>query len=117
MVVLKYLLVILGLGLFGSSGALVVYDIYLSSQLRRLLGRRRDETIGAALPEDSAEPDRPLHPVRWGLAQRLVGAGVLPFLLAFAIPVVPDGFPGVPLTQHWEPPPAPLYPARHLPLP
>src|SRR6266404_5787684 len=40
MLVLKYLLVILGIGLFGSSGALVVYDIYLSSQLRRLLSRR-----------------------------------------------------------------------------
>src|SRR5258708_37765527 len=94
MVVLKYLLVILGLGLFGSSGALVVYDIYLSSQLRRLLGRRRDETIGAALPEDSAEPDRPLHPVRWGLAQRLVAAGGLPVLLAVSLAGGPGGFPG-----------------------
>jgi hypothetical protein len=43
MPVLKYLLVILGIALFGTSGALVVYDIYLSSQLRRLLGRRRNE--------------------------------------------------------------------------
>ena len=42
MLVLKYLLVILSIALFGSSGALVVYDIYLSSQLRRLLGRRRN---------------------------------------------------------------------------
>jgi hypothetical protein len=56
MLVLKYLLVILGIGLFGSSGALVVYDIYLSSQLRRLLGRRRSDASGE-LPEASAEPD------------------------------------------------------------
>src|SRR5258707_15379790 len=114
MVVLKYLLVILGLGLFCSSGALVVYDIYLSSQLRRLLGRRRDETIGAALPEDSAEPDRPLHPVRWGLAQRLVAAGVLPLLLAFSIAVVPDGFAGVRVSQIWGARPGTLYPGVHL---
>src|SRR5258706_57271 len=117
MVVLKYLLVILGLGLFGSSGALVVYDIYLSSQLRRLLGRRRDETIGAALPEDSAEPDRPLHPVRWGLAQRLVAAGVLPLLLAFSIAVVPDGFAGVRVSQIWGARPGTLYPGVHLIIP
>ncbi len=40
MSLLKYLLVSLGIVLFGSSGALVAYDIYLSSQLRRLLGRQ-----------------------------------------------------------------------------
>ena len=61
MLALKYLLVILGIGLFGSSGALVVYDIYLSSQLRRLLGRRRSDASGELLPEASAEPDRPLR--------------------------------------------------------
>src|ERR1700732_4419040 len=92
MLALKYLLVILGIGLFGSSGALVAYDVYLSSQLRRLLGRRRrDEAaaeaaeelagapVRAAAPEDAnAEFGRPLRPVRWGLAQRLAGAGVAP---------------------------------------
>jgi len=36
MIALKYLLVILGIGLFGSAGALVIYDVYISSQLRRL---------------------------------------------------------------------------------
>jgi len=40
MLVLRLFLMILGLGLFGSAGALVAYDIYLSSQLRRLLHRR-----------------------------------------------------------------------------
>src|SRR5260370_11669567 len=70
MLVLKYLLVILGIGLFGSSGALVVYDIYLSSQLRRLLSWRRDEASGQAAPQ-APETSRPLRPVRWGLAHRL----------------------------------------------
>src|SRR3954469_18253819 len=37
--VLKYFLMALGILLFGSSGALLAYDIYLSAQLRRLLGR------------------------------------------------------------------------------
>src|SRR5260370_14353261 len=130
MLVLKYLLVILGIGLFGSSGALVVYDVYLSSQLRRLLGRRRDKTpgdaagelAGAALSEgarddSNAEVARPLRPVRWGLAQRLAAAGVLPFLLANSIAVVPDGFAGVRVSQIWGARPGTLYPGVHLIVP
>jgi hypothetical protein len=34
---LKWLLMLVGAALFGSAGALVAYDIYLSEQLRRLL--------------------------------------------------------------------------------
>ena len=40
MVVLKYLLSILGIGLFGSAAALAVYDIYLATQLQRMLRRQ-----------------------------------------------------------------------------
>ena len=36
---LKYLLMILGLGLCGSASALAAYDIFLATQLRRLLHR------------------------------------------------------------------------------
>lgn len=39
MVALRYLLMILGLGLFGSASALAAYDIFLATQLRRLLHR------------------------------------------------------------------------------
>jgi regulator of protease activity HflC (stomatin/prohibitin superfamily) len=113
MLVLKYLLVILGIGLFGSSGALVAYDIYLSSQLRRLLGWRRDEASGQAAPQ-APETLRPLRPVRWELAQRLALAGVLPLLLAFSIAVVPDGFGGVRVSQLWGARPGTLYPGVHL---
>src|SRR5258707_3101118 len=108
MLVLKYLLVILVIGLCGSSGALVVYDIYVSSQRRGLLGRRRYEAapdavgelagapVRAAAPEDAnAEFARPLRQVRWGLAQRLAAAGVLPLLVAYSLAVGPDRFPGV----------------------
>ena len=36
---LRYLLMILGFGLFGSASALAAYDIFLATQLRRLLHR------------------------------------------------------------------------------
>src|SRR6267154_2017833 len=117
MLVLKYLLVIIGIGLFGSSGALLVYDIYLSSHLRRLLGRRRAKTTGELLPEDPVEVSRPLRPVRWGLAQRLAAAGVLPLLIAFSIAIVPDGFAGVRVSQIWGARPGTLYPGVHLVTP
>ena len=69
MIALKWLLVIAGIGMFGSAGALVVYDVYLSSQLRRLLGRQREEAAGGAGPGVAGAtawwPARPFGPVRW----------------------------------------------------
>ena len=64
MLALKYLLMILGVGLFGSAGSLVVYDIFISEQLRRLLARNKtDEASAGAV-------SRPFGPVRWRLAER-----------------------------------------------
>ena len=40
MIALKYILMVLGLGLFGSVSALAAYDIFLATQLRRLLHRK-----------------------------------------------------------------------------
>ena len=40
MIALKYILMILGLGLFGSASALAAYDIFLATQLRQLLHRK-----------------------------------------------------------------------------
>jgi len=114
MLLLKYLLIILGIGLFGSSGALLAYDIYLSSQLRRFLGRGTTQESGS---ESGALPRRPLGPVRWGLAQRLAVAGVVPLLLALSISVVPDGFAGVRISQIWGARPGTLHPGVHLIIP
>src|ERR1700726_1206766 len=114
MLLLKYLLVILGIALFGSSGSLVVYDIYLSSQLRRLLGRRYREAITGEAEPQTPEPPLPLRPVRWGLAQRLALAAIFPLLLASSIAIVPDGFGGVRVSQLWGARPGTLYPGVHI---
>jgi hypothetical protein len=111
MLALKYLLMILGVGLFGSAGALVVYDVYFSAQLRRLLARRKTSDLGA---ETGIEAHRPFGPVRWRLAQRLAISEVLPILLALGIVVIPDGSAGVRVSQIWGARPGTLYPAsRH----
>jgi regulator of protease activity HflC (stomatin/prohibitin superfamily) len=109
MLALKYLLMFLGIGLFGSAGALVVYDIYLSAQLRRLLGRTTTDESGA----EAAISRRPFGPVRW----RLTAASVLPLLLALSIIVIPDGWAGVRISQIWGARPGTLYPGVHFVTP
>jgi hypothetical protein len=114
MLALKYLLMILGVGLFGSAGALVVYDVYLSEQLRRLLARSKTSDLGA---ETGIKAHRPFGPVRWWLAQRLAISGVLPILLALSIVVIPDGSAGVRVGQIWGARRGTLYPGVHFVTP
>jgi regulator of protease activity HflC (stomatin/prohibitin superfamily) len=115
MVALKWLLVILGIGLFGSAGALVVYDVYVASQLRRLLKRKSEEEGGVGTT--TFLPARPFGPVRWQRATQLAVIGLLPVLVAKSIAVVPDGSAGVRVSQIWGVRPGTLYPGVHLVTP
>jgi regulator of protease activity HflC (stomatin/prohibitin superfamily) len=114
MLALKYLLMILGAGLFGSAGALVAYDIFLSEQLRRLLSRGKTGETGA---EVGALARRPLRPVRWRLALQLTAAGVLVLLFTESFVVIPDGAAGVRVSEIWGARPGTLYPGVHLVTP
>jgi len=92
MVALKYLLTILGIALFGSAGALVAYDVYVSSQLRRLLRRSNGEAArGPAV--------RPFRPVRWQRSLLLAGLALESLLLLQHIAIVADGRVAVRLSQ------------------
>jgi regulator of protease activity HflC (stomatin/prohibitin superfamily) len=113
--VLKLLLVILGIGLFGSAGALAVYDVVVAAQLRRLLRRKAESTEGAL--SAAALVPRPFGPVRWQRALQLAGLAVLPLLISESIAVVPDGSAGVRLSQIWGVRPGTLYPGVHLVTP
>src|SRR2546423_14878949 len=85
MLALRYLLIVIGIGLFGSAGALVAYDVFLSSQLNRLLRRWTSAKEGE---ETAPLPPRPFVRARWGLAQRLAAAAGAPILPARADSVV-----------------------------
>jgi regulator of protease activity HflC (stomatin/prohibitin superfamily) len=113
MLALKYVLMLLGVGLFGSAGVLVVYDVYVSQQLRRLIQRKANGEPGV----DIAEPPAPVPPVRWRQAQRLAATAILPVLLALSIVVIPDGSAGVRISQIWGARPGTLYPGVHLTTP
>src|SRR5438046_9933866 len=91
MLALKYVLMILGARLFGSAGALVAYDIFLSEQLRRLLSRGKTEECGA---EVGVLARRAFRPVRWRLALQLIAAGTLVLLITESFVVIPDGRAG-----------------------
>jgi regulator of protease activity HflC (stomatin/prohibitin superfamily) len=92
----------------------VAYDVYLSAQLRRLLGRGAPGESGE---ETSALAQRPFRPVRWDLARRLVVSAVVPLLLALSVVVVPDGTAGVRISQIWGARPGTLYPGVHIVTP
>ena len=108
---LKWLLMLVGAGLFGSAGALVAYDIFLSEQLRRLLSRAHRDESGA---EVGALARRPFRPVRWRLALQLIAAAALVMLLTESFVVIPDGAAGVRVSEFWGARPGTLYPGMHL---
>jgi len=114
MVALKWLLMLVGAGLFGSAGALVAYDIFLSEQLRRLLSRGKTDESGG---EVGALARRPLRPVRWRLALQLTAAGALTLLVTESFVVIPDGAAGVRVSEIWGARPGTLYPGIHLVTP
>ncbi len=105
MLLLKYLLLAAGIGLFAGAAAIIAYDIYLATQLRRLLAK-------------GAEPVQPLpRPIRWKLAGKLAGLAWLPLLLGLSIVVVADGTAGVRVSQLSGVRPGTLYPGVHVVLP
>jgi regulator of protease activity HflC (stomatin/prohibitin superfamily) len=114
MQVLKFLLMILGVGLFGSAGALVAYDIFLAAQIRRLLWRNTTDESGT---EVGALTRRPFGPVRWRLALQLAVAGALAILTTQSIVVIPDGAAGVRVSEIWGARPGTLYPGVHVVTP
>lgn len=60
MLALKYLLMILGVGFFGSSGILVAYDIYIAARLRWLLERTSRNPAKKAVHRKAARPFGPV---------------------------------------------------------
>ena len=113
MLALKFLLMILGVGFFGSAAIVVAYDVYVAARLRWLL----QQSAAPGGEGFAAIQPRPFGPVRWKLAQKLALAGILPVLLALSITVVPDGFAGIRVSQLSGVRPGTLYPGVHFQTP
>jgi regulator of protease activity HflC (stomatin/prohibitin superfamily) len=121
MLLLKYLLMIAGLALFGSAAGVVGYDVWVATQLQRLLQRRMDPADAATgeasrsteLSGASAAP----RPLRAQLAGKIFGLGLALLLFGASIVVILDGYAGVRISQLSGVLPQTLYPGVHLVVP
>jgi len=100
MLLLKYLMIVAGIGGYLIAAALVVYDLYVAENHRRLLAR------GVAGPTPK--------PIRWKAAKKVAMIAWLPLLMGLAIVVVPSGMAGVRVSQISGTRPGTLYPGVHL---
>jgi len=102
MLLLKYLLLAGAAGMLLSAAAILLYDLYLTSEHRRRL-----ELV----------PDAPLpipRPIHWSRAGRLALWSLLPLFLGMTIAVVPAGMAGVRVSQISGTRPGTLYPGVHF---
>ncbi len=82
MLFLRFLLIAVGVGLFGGASGVVAYDVYIAAQLRRLLCRRKSRDGGT---EAGEKPFRPLSPAPWTPARQLSKLGIAAFLRGLSI--------------------------------
>ncbi len=102
MLLLKYVMLIVGIGAFLDAAVIVAYDFYLAENYRRLLARGGTE-----------KPPAP-KPVRWSTAKKLAIIAWLPLLIGLSIVVVPSGMAGVRVSQISGTRPGTLYPGVHF---
>ncbi len=102
MLVLKYVLLMVAIGLLVVAAGIVLYDIYLGWQHRRRL-------LAGTVEGGPPEP-----PIRWRLGRRLALLPIIPLLLGMSIVVVPAGMAGVRVSQISGTRPGTLYPGVHL---
>jgi regulator of protease activity HflC (stomatin/prohibitin superfamily) len=126
MFALKWLLMTMGVAMFGTAAGVVGYDVYLAMQFHRLMGpgesgeagqeaARRPLSWWATLPASGQASGA--HTPRWQLAAKLFALGWVPLLLALSIAVVPEGSGGVRISQVSGVRPGTLYPGVHWIVP
>lgn len=62
MLILKWLLMVAGVAMFGTAAGVVAYDVYLATQFQKLMGS------GEPGATEKARMSRPIH---WSLAGRV----------------------------------------------
>lgn len=103
MLLIKYLLMGIGIAMFGSAAAILGYDVYLAMLARRVLA--------SAPPGEPAVPQRQL---RWHVSLALALLAWAPILVAMSVVVVPAGMGGVRVSQVSGTLPGTLYPGVHV---
>jgi regulator of protease activity HflC (stomatin/prohibitin superfamily) len=104
MLLLKYLLLVSGLGLLGVSLVVLAIDAYRLARLNLLLPAEGEAALRSAA-------------LRWRAAARIAAIGLLPLLVSLSIVVVPSGFAAVRVSQLSGTVPGTLYAGTHLVVP
>jgi regulator of protease activity HflC (stomatin/prohibitin superfamily) len=103
MTILRYLLILTGVGLMIGAVSILVWDLY------QVLKRRKQPS------EESPSPFQP--GVRWGLAKQLAILSIAPCLAGLSVAIVPSGLAGVRVNQFMGTRPGTLYPGMHFVIP
>ena len=103
MLLIKYLLMAVGIAMFGSAAAVLGYDFYLLAMARRALAQLQ--------PGETAPAERE---VRWRVGVALVVLAWAPILIALSLVVVPAGMGGVRVSQVSGTLAGTLYPGAHV---
>ncbi len=103
MLLIKYVLMAVGIAMFGSAAAVLGYDLYLMAMARRALAQLQ--------PGQTAPGERE---VRWRVTLALALLAWAPILLAVSLVVVPAGMGGVRVSQLSGTLPGTLYPGAHV---
>ncbi|HKW27546.1 MAG TPA: SPFH domain-containing protein [Terriglobales bacterium] len=103
MLLIKYLLMAVGVAMFGSAVAVLGYDLYLMAMARRTLAQLEP---GQTAPEE--------REVRWRVGVALVVLAWAPILIAMSLVVVPAGMGGVRVSQISGTLAGTLYPGAHV---
>src|SRR5215469_9235567 len=135
MLFLRTLLLIVSFGFLAGAVGTVIYDIYHSFELNRILNRnerRREEENGAGESSASSKPDPaatpappalrpPVHPpqrnIRWSTAAKLLALAAVASLSGKSLVIVPDGNAGVRVSEISGVRSGTLYPGTHLIFP
>jgi regulator of protease activity HflC (stomatin/prohibitin superfamily) len=126
MLFLRFLLLLVSLGLLVSAAGVVLYDIFLAFELNRLLRRRVGAAEGTAPDETGATPvttqrtpfgARPRRVIRLNMAAKLVLLAAVTALAGKSIIVVPDGAAGIRVSQLSGVRPGTFYPGTHFVFP
>jgi hypothetical protein len=99
MLALKYLLVMLSLGIFATAAGIVSYDVYAALQLNWLLAGKKEEHHPGREWQSSLAGRRPFGSARWKQAALIGLASPAPFPLALSIFVLPDGSAGIRVSE------------------
>lgn len=118
MLLLRYLLMFIGIGLLAGAAGILVWDLYQilkSKKIRPTVAPEEGTTSFTELPEPA--PAIFWKDAHWQAAKRVAIWGVASLLTGLSIAVVPSGSAGVRVNQFVGTRPATLYPGVHFILP